>query len=97
MVEFIFKLRQKGLPEPRNESEFHMARVYVNSNNDSIYDIEQWKDALQLKREQILKQLYNFITTLDENIDLPEGFGANDLVPVVVGTLNEIKKKKKYI
>ena len=92
-VEFIFKLRQKGLPEPRNESEFQMARVYVNSNNDSIYDIEQWIDALQLKREKILEQLYNFITTLLEKVP----GSANNLLPIIIITLNEIKKNNEEI
>lgn len=96
-VEFIFKLRQKGLPEPRNEREFDMARLYVNSNNDSIYDIKQWKDALQLKKGEILEQFYNFITTLYENTDLPNGFSANDFLPIIIKTLNEIKKNNEKI
>jgi len=91
-VEFIFKLRQKGLPEPRNEREFDMARLYVNSNNDSIYDIKQWKDALQLKKGEILEQFYNFIIYI---IKVPDS--ANDLLPIIIITLNEIKKNNEEI
>ena len=45
---FLEALIQQGLPLPRSELDYHAARVYIDSEDRSVYDIEQWTDYIQL-------------------------------------------------
>lgn len=46
--QFLEALIQQGLPLPRSELDYHAARVYIDSEDRSVYDIEQWTDYIQL-------------------------------------------------
>eukprot|EP00471_Norrisiella_sphaerica_P003278 CAMPEP_0184488992 /NCGR_PEP_ID=MMETSP0113_2-20130426/14033_1 /TAXON_ID=91329 /ORGANISM="Norrisiella sphaerica, Strain BC52" /LENGTH=373 /DNA_ID=CAMNT_0026872145 /DNA_START=157 /DNA_END=1278 /DNA_ORIENTATION=+ len=48
---FMVCLATKKLPMPQTESDWHAARVYVDSLQKSVYDVEQWRDFLQLKNK----------------------------------------------
>ena len=45
---FLGQLLQAGLPLPRSELDYHAARVFIDVQNRSIYDVEQWTDYMQL-------------------------------------------------
>mmetsp|Transcript_12739 Transcript_12739/g.31274 ORF Transcript_12739/g.31274 Transcript_12739/m.31274 type:complete len:444 (+) Transcript_12739:261-1592(+) len=49
--EFLLNLSRQKLPMPQNEGDWHAARVYVDSLQRSLYDIEQWRDYLSLKNK----------------------------------------------
>jgi hypothetical protein len=47
--DFLQKLTRLGIASPRGEGDFHAARIYRDDLNKSVYDVEQWKDYLDLK------------------------------------------------
>jgi hypothetical protein len=59
---FMVELSKKVLPIPQKEGEWHAARIYIDSINDSVYDIEQWEDYLKLKNRHpyCTKRLFEY-------------------------------------
>ena len=45
---FVKLLKEKRLPIPNTESEFHAARFYSDQLENSVYDVEQWQEYLDL-------------------------------------------------
>jgi len=48
---FMVRLSTQKLPMPQTESDWHAARIYVDSLQKSVYDVEQWCDYLSLKNK----------------------------------------------
>lgn len=46
---FMLELTRLKLPFPQRPGDWHAARVYIDSLNKSIYDVEQWCDYLRIK------------------------------------------------
>lgn len=43
------------LPMPQSESQFHAARIFLDTENRAVYDVEQWLDYIQLTRNYTYK------------------------------------------
>ncbi|CAJ1373819.1 unnamed protein product [Effrenium voratum] len=47
-IDFLRALAEHSLPMPQNEAQFHAARVFSDETGQSEYNLDQWKDYLQL-------------------------------------------------